>query len=175
MPDRFPAAAPAVPDWRTDAACRHVDPEIFFPLDDGASAPDHPANAAALAICAPCPVRVSCLLYALGALPYGIAGGLTAAQRRDLRHALRTRRPATPRYYGGERGAARARGIALLRTGAWSCSAIADRVGVSTRTVNRWAASAAATDPTPDLAAYCQVLAHRAEHPAQLADQPSTP
>lgn len=69
--------------WRDRAVCRGVDPELFFPVgDDG---PGVVQVAAAKAVCGRCPVRGPCLAFALVALSDGVAGGLTAAQRRQLR------------------------------------------------------------------------------------------
>jgi len=77
--------------WAAYAACSEpgVDPELFFPLGDfGLSA--RPA-AAAMAICARCPVRAECLDWALRVgEPAGIWGGTTPDERRRLRHAART-------------------------------------------------------------------------------------
>ncbi|MYW73600.1 WhiB family transcriptional regulator [Pseudonocardia sp. SID8383] len=48
---------------------------------------------AALAVCAACPVMASCRLAVLNMeMPYGVAGGMTAADRRAIRAA--DRRPA---------------------------------------------------------------------------------
>jgi hypothetical protein len=68
-------------DWRDRAVCRSVDPETFFPVgDDG---PPFDAQVTqAKAVCARCPVVAECLTFARVALPEGIAGGLTAAERR---------------------------------------------------------------------------------------------
>ncbi|MFQ5947741.1 MAG: WhiB family transcriptional regulator [Acidimicrobiia bacterium] len=64
--------------WVELAACRGVDPGLFFPGQQGDSGP-------ALAICATCPVRVQCLEWALEVRePYGIWGGTTERQRRRL-------------------------------------------------------------------------------------------
>lgn len=68
-------------DWRKMAACRGMDPELWFPLDDGA-----PARA----VCARCPVADDCLALALRlGLDDGIFGGLDADDRRALRLADR--------------------------------------------------------------------------------------
>jgi S-DNA-T family DNA segregation ATPase FtsK/SpoIIIE len=40
-------------------------------------------------VCARCPVRSECLTDALSRIPHGIAGGLTADERRALRHPVR--------------------------------------------------------------------------------------
>lgn len=68
--------------WRDRAACRSVDPELFFPVgDDG---PGLVQIAQAKAVCAACPVVAACLSFALVALPEGVAGGLTVEERRGL-------------------------------------------------------------------------------------------
>ncbi|MPY80448.1 MAG: WhiB family transcriptional regulator [Actinophytocola sp.] len=70
-------------DWRHRAACRDEDPELFFPVTDigpGAKQADE-----AKSICARCPVRERCLRFALdNGLDYGIFGGTTEQERRDL-------------------------------------------------------------------------------------------
>jgi WhiB family transcriptional regulator, redox-sensing transcriptional regulator len=69
--------------WRQKAACRGVDPGIFYPASDEEAEP-------AKAICAQCPVREACLEYALSARERdGIWGGATERERRRM---LRQRR-----------------------------------------------------------------------------------
>jgi WhiB family transcriptional regulator, redox-sensing transcriptional regulator len=72
-------------DWRLDAACATVDPELFFPEPGQA-----PQAAAAKAICAGCAVRGPCLEAALhGPQAHqdhaGIFAGTTASDRVGLR------------------------------------------------------------------------------------------
>lgn len=69
--------------WRQRAACRGLDPEIFYPAtEDDAEA--------AKAICALCPVREACLEHALARRERdGVWGGLTERERRRI---LRQRR-----------------------------------------------------------------------------------
>jgi len=84
-------------DFRHWAACRHVEPETFFPAAE--RSPEHEAQVAvAKAVCAGCPVRVECLAWALVALPYGVAGGMTEDERRQARTRRRgpRRRCRTP-------------------------------------------------------------------------------
>lgn len=70
--------------WLTEAACRTVDPETFFPTAE--LGPVHDAQtAAAKHVCAGCPVRVQCLAWATDHLAHGIAGGLDATERRTHR------------------------------------------------------------------------------------------
>ena len=66
-------------DWRLAALCAQADPEAFFP-EKGES------SRAALAICLRCPVRRECLAFALEHDErYGVWGGTTEMQRRELR------------------------------------------------------------------------------------------
>jgi WhiB family redox-sensing transcriptional regulator len=74
-------------DWRIRAACRHMNPELFFP--EGTTGPALEATGLAKQICGTCPVRARCLDWALGNSPaFGIWGGLSEGERRDLRHRL---------------------------------------------------------------------------------------
>jgi DNA-directed RNA polymerase specialized sigma24 family protein len=114
----------AVANWRARAACRDVDPELFFP--EPSNEPLVKAQvAAAKAVCRSCPVRERCLADALERLPHGIAGGLTEQERRRLR---------TARGMGTGR---RPRWLVLLETGC-SHREVARECGVSVRTVARW-------------------------------------
>ncbi len=57
-------------EWRTRAACRSVDPDVFFPTAE--AGPVYDAQVAvAKAVCAGCPVRAECLAEALVRIPYG--------------------------------------------------------------------------------------------------------
>lgn len=70
---------PAAFDWRPAAACRNIDPGVFFP-QRGESTRD------AKAICDGCPVREACLEHALvNGERFGVWGGLSERQRRRLR------------------------------------------------------------------------------------------
>jgi WhiB family redox-sensing transcriptional regulator len=70
--------------WREFAACLAEDPDLFFPEGSG---PASQAQAAeAKAICRGCPVRKSCLQWALRVgLQHGVWGGLTVDERTALR------------------------------------------------------------------------------------------
>lgn len=76
-------------DWRPDAACRGLDPELFFSSEDVENRQERrDTEADAKAVCARCPVAQACLDYALEAGErYGIWGGLNSQERRDLRRA----------------------------------------------------------------------------------------
>ncbi|QFG09439.1 WhiB family transcription factor [Mycobacterium phage Yuna] len=73
-------------DWENDALCAQSDPEAFFP-EKGQSA--EPARR----ICRGCPVLDDCLDRALGydGEVFGVWGGLTQRDRRDIRRGLAER------------------------------------------------------------------------------------
>jgi WhiB family redox-sensing transcriptional regulator len=79
--------APAVSqdaDWRESAACRHCDPELFFPISD--TGPARRQVEAAKKVCRSCPVSGACLRWALDSgQEAGIWGGMTEDERRMLR------------------------------------------------------------------------------------------
>lgn len=81
------------PDWMTDAACREVGTDLFFP-GRGESA------AYAKEVCSRCTVRDECLSWALehevddglhlvAKGPYGVFGEMTGDERRELVRAMR--------------------------------------------------------------------------------------
>jgi WhiB family redox-sensing transcriptional regulator len=64
--------------WRSQAACQGLDPEIFYPLDDD-------EGDEAKAVCDVCPVREACLEHALGYREKeGVWGGATERERRRI-------------------------------------------------------------------------------------------
>jgi len=64
--------------WRQRAACRGVDPDIFYPSSDEDAEP-------AKAICDQCGVRQACLEFALANRERdGIWGGATERERRRI-------------------------------------------------------------------------------------------
>ncbi len=76
------------PSWYARAACRGMDPNLFFP-GRGES------NSEALTVCRSCPVRFDCLEQALGSDErLGIWGGLSERERRRLRREIARRREA---------------------------------------------------------------------------------
>jgi WhiB family transcriptional regulator, redox-sensing transcriptional regulator len=78
------------PDWRDGAACRHRDPELFFP--EGTAGPALLQADQAKRVCQPCPVRTPCLEFALRhGLAFGIWGGTTWEERRDIRREVVTK------------------------------------------------------------------------------------
>ena len=71
-------------NWRSSAACRSADPDLFFPISS--SGPSMAQVAEAKAICTGCPVRRDCLAFALRTHQvYGVWGGLSEQERYPLR------------------------------------------------------------------------------------------
>ena len=125
-------------NWRVQAACRGIDPELFFPDSSTESLSESPngetgeprvaaQTAAAKAVCRGCPVRQRCLAEALARIPYGVAGGLTAGERRRARAAQGLGTGRRPRWR-------------VLLEGGSSVVEVARECGVSVRTVERWVA-----------------------------------
>jgi WhiB family redox-sensing transcriptional regulator len=76
--------------WRRSAACRGLDPEIFFPSID---VEEEDAFDDAKAVCTVCAVRETCLEFALQVREKeGVWGGATEKERRRI---LRQRRRAS--------------------------------------------------------------------------------
>jgi hypothetical protein len=128
-------------DFRHRAACRSVDPEVFFPAAVHGAEFEQQVSIAK-AVCAGCPVRERCLSWALSALPEGIAGGMTEHERRSERARLRTPRRPRPlvarRPAGGSREEVAAAGRAAIAAGL-SVREAAGVFLVSERTAGRWA------------------------------------
>ena len=78
------SAAPATSAWQSEAACRELPTELFFPVGHGPRAQAQARRAKD--ICDACRVRPECLGYAMAAnMPYGVFGGLAEDERRELR------------------------------------------------------------------------------------------
>lgn len=73
-------------DWRQHGACRHADPDLFFPV--GTAGPALRQAEEAKRVCRACPVREACLAWALAHGVPGVWGGTTEDERRALRAAL---------------------------------------------------------------------------------------
>jgi len=128
-------------DWRAQAACVGEDPELFFPVvEEGPLCEDQ--IAAAKAVCGRCPVRDACLEWSTTHIHVGIAGGLTAEERRAARAESLAPRPGRIRQ-PSPREDIRAAGLALLKRGE-SNQDVAVRCGVTDRTVERWRAAISA-------------------------------
>ena len=80
-------------DWRHHAACREVDPELFFPI--GNTGPALLQIEEAKRVCLRCPVIESCLLWAVES---GQDAGVWGGMSEDERRAYKRQRPgASPR------------------------------------------------------------------------------
>lgn len=76
--------------WQDQAACRNVDPDLFFPSET-----DKATALQAKQVCGRCVVKDECLSYALWAREdEGIWGGKTESERRTYRRRIRARRTA---------------------------------------------------------------------------------
>ncbi len=84
-------AQPEDKRWQLAAACRWVDPDLFFPI--GGESQDE-----AKAVCARCPVQGPCLELALwlGDACTGIWAGTNDRDRKRLRELRRACRGASP-------------------------------------------------------------------------------
>ncbi len=72
--------------WRDTAACRDLDPDLFFPVGSTGLAVDQ--IAVARSICSQCQVTEECIAFAIATnQESGVWGGLTEDQRRPLRRA----------------------------------------------------------------------------------------
>ncbi|MFC4536097.1 WhiB family transcriptional regulator [Sphaerisporangium dianthi] len=71
-------------DWRHRAACRDVDPELFFPI--GNTGPALMQIEEAKQVCRSCPVSDPCLKWAIeSGQDAGVWGGLSEDERRALK------------------------------------------------------------------------------------------
>lgn len=74
------------PNWPQRAACRSVDPELFFHPDRENGAARTRRDDRAKAVCCDCPVLADCRRYALAAPePFGVWGALSETERADIR------------------------------------------------------------------------------------------
>lgn len=75
-------------EWQDEAACTSTDPELFFTPT---------LEKYAKQVCAGCPVAKQCLQYALeGNLDSGVYGGLSEAERKQMRKASARSRAGIP-------------------------------------------------------------------------------
>jgi len=71
-------------DWRSDAACRDTEPELFFPIGTTGMATDQIESAKR--VCDHCDAQKACLEFALATnQESGVWGGTTEDERRKLR------------------------------------------------------------------------------------------
>lgn len=72
--------------WRTRAACRDLDTDLFFPPGDGKTSQEQIEKAKE--ICGKCAVRAACLEFAVTTRQdAGVWGGQTEEERRRTRRA----------------------------------------------------------------------------------------
>lgn len=72
--------SPSDASWMRFAACRAVDPDLFFPTTGGIGLKE------AKRVCTQCPCRVACLDFAIeNNEKYGVWGGTSERERRVLR------------------------------------------------------------------------------------------
>jgi WhiB family transcriptional regulator, redox-sensing transcriptional regulator len=73
-------------DWQVRAACRGLNADLFFNPDYERGRPKRLREENAKAVCRSCPVLKQCLEWAVAVgEPYGIWGGMTPAERQELR------------------------------------------------------------------------------------------
>ncbi|RYF56742.1 MAG: WhiB family transcriptional regulator [Comamonadaceae bacterium] len=81
----IPAPIAETWDWQLSAACRGADSSVFFHPDEQPGGRQPQRVQAAKRICPGCEVRAECLQCALNSSErYGIWGGLTELERREL-------------------------------------------------------------------------------------------
>jgi WhiB family transcriptional regulator, redox-sensing transcriptional regulator len=99
-------------DWRHEAACREVDPELFFPI--GNSGPALLQIEEAKQVCRRCSVMEECLRWAIDSgQDAGVWGGMSEDERRALKRRtirLRARAHVLPAVTGSSDWSAAGRG-----------------------------------------------------------------
>ena len=96
-PRRTPPTPPerrlASQTWRDDAACKGMDPAVFYPVAETRSAQESLwAKERAVQVCQACQVTDACLAYALDHdEEHGVWGGSTPDDRDALRRLRRRR------------------------------------------------------------------------------------
>ena len=80
LPAGRPPILPSRPRWMDSGACNGTDDPVFFAANDE---PER-AREAAAQYCNSCPVRVTCLTYALSTKSPGVWAGTTLDQRKAL-------------------------------------------------------------------------------------------
>ncbi len=163
---RLDAAMTALPHnprtWRSEAACLDEPLDLFFPTAAAGALYDAEV-AAAKAVCRRCRVVEACLSDALLHAPYGIAGGLTEDERSAARTSRRggaavdtvqhdadndpimvDRVMRSGRRPGATREELAGAAVRLVE-GGQSIVRVAERLGLSERTVSTYAATARAS------------------------------
>ncbi|MEV0493074.1 WhiB family transcriptional regulator [Streptomyces atratus] len=80
---RTPAREDKAGPWHSEAVCRRDEARLFFAPSKEPTAARLSREESAKRVCARCPVMIECQEHALvQPEPYGVWGGLTAAERR---------------------------------------------------------------------------------------------
>lgn len=79
---RLPRPATDEWEWQLQAACRNVDPEVFFHPEGERGSQRRSRDEDAKQVCFSCPVLKECREHALAVRePYGVWGGMSEAER----------------------------------------------------------------------------------------------
>jgi WhiB family transcriptional regulator, redox-sensing transcriptional regulator len=90
-----------VTGWRERAACRKMEPELFFPPERQQDAATKKRIRIAKSACAICPVRMDCLIFSLRTGErHGIWGGLMTKERALSAYCQQLRRELERESYG---------------------------------------------------------------------------
>ncbi len=81
-------------DWRSQAACLSVDPELFFPI--GNTGPAIAQTSQAKSVCDACTVQTTCLQWAVSNnQDSGVWGGMSEEERRSYKRRMARARRAS--------------------------------------------------------------------------------
>ena len=79
---RLPAPLMQIWDWQSEAACRDVNPDLFFSPESERGRRKRARELVAKALCGTCPVQEACRRHAVQVgEPYGVWGGTTESER----------------------------------------------------------------------------------------------
>ena len=81
------------PKWMADANCAGTSPDLFYaPLVSDGGSKYYPVAlyAEAKKVCAGCTVKAECLEWGMEDIHYGVYGGLSPLERRNLRQPGRS-------------------------------------------------------------------------------------
>ena len=79
---RLPAPLMQIWDWQSQAACRDVNPDLFFSPESERGRRKRARELVAKALCGTCPVQAECRRHAVQVgEPYGVWGGTTESER----------------------------------------------------------------------------------------------
>ena len=90
---RLPGPSADAYEWQFQGACLEADPSLFFHPDGERGPARARRDAAAVAVCAGCPVLQACRNHGLSVRePYGVWGGLTEDDRERIYKGERSAR-----------------------------------------------------------------------------------